>query len=84
MLEKADSAEAQKILAILLIINYQDVLPERPHCSQSLFFGWHSSATCTVVLSMMTFVTLLESLKCHPCLAVILEKQDFVTNKTNK
>jgi len=33
---------------------------------------------------MMTFVTLLESTKFHSCLAVILEKQVFVNNKTNK
>lgn len=39
MLEKADTAanEAQKILVILLVINYQYVLLERSHCLQSLF-----------------------------------------------
>lgn len=33
---------------------------------------------------MMTLVTLLETVKRHPCLAAILESEVFVTNKTNK
>lgn len=57
ILEKADIAAnaAQKLLVVLVGINYWNVLPERSQCSQSLFSEWHNFVACIVVPSNYDF-----------------------------
>lgn len=82
MLEEADIAAnaAQKLLVVVVGMNYQDVLPERSQCSQNLFSEYHDFVTCVVVPSNYYFCDTAGVSEMSPL--SFLENR--LTNKINK